>query len=354
MRAKTSIFTKTYTTPLLLIAILLAIAVIAELVGSGGFARTVTEVFIRVAFVVGLYVFVGNSGIISFGHVGFMCLGAYATAWLTMPPMMKKMFLPGLPEMVIEAQLPMLLSLGLSAVFAAAIAFLVGLILMRLSGIAASIATFAFLAVVNTIYANWETVTGATSSVVGIPMVTGVWTSLGGAVVAVLIAYVYNISRSGLALRAARDEHIAAAASGVNIYRERVIAFVVSAFLCGVSGVLYAHFLGVVNPDAFYLGLTFISLSMLVVGGMNSLSGAVLGVVIISAIIQILRWFEKGISLGETTISLPNGIQEIVIGIVMVVILIVRPSGLTRGREISLKYGRTKQDAGGESGAAPD
>ena len=89
---------------------------------------------------------------------------------------------------------------------------------------------------------------------------------------------------------------------------------------------LYAHFLGVVNPDAFYLGLTFVSLSMLVVGGMGSLSGAVLGVVIISTIIQILRWAEAGVDVGGTNISLPNGIQEIVIGIVMIVILLLRPA----------------------------
>ncbi len=346
MCARTSILAKTYTTPLILVAVLLVIALVAELAGSGVFARTVTEVFIRVAFVVGLYVFVGNSGIISFGHVGFMCLGAYATAWLSMPPMMKQIMLPGLPEYIIQLQLPFLVSLPLSSIFSAMIAFLVGLVLMRLSGIAASIATFAFLAVVNTIYANWQSVTGATSSVVGIPMVTGVWTSLFGAVIAIAVAYFYGISRSGLALRAGRDEHIAAAASGVDIYRERLISFVISAFLCGMAGVFYSHFLGVVNPDAFYLGFTFISLSMLVVGGMNSLSGAVLGVVIISAIIQILRWMEKGISLGETTISLPNGIQEIVIGIVMVIILIVRPAGFTKNREVSLKLGKSKQNSG--------
>ena len=82
--------------------------------------------------------------------------------------------------------------------------------------------------------------------------------------------------------------------------RERLIAFVIVGLrhrACG--GALYAHFLGVVNPDAFYLGLTFITLSMLVVGGMNSLSGAVLGVIVISAIIQLLRWLEKGIDLGS-------------------------------------------------------
>src|SRR5260370_22187581 len=165
-------------------------------------------------------------------------------------------------------------------------------------------------------------------------MYTGIWLSFAGTVIALLVAWFYGASSSGLALRAARDEAIAASGSGVTIERERLIAFVVSAAVIGLCGSLYAHFLGVVTPDAFYLGLTFVALSMLVVGGMNSLSGAVIGVVVISSIIQILRWFEKGVDLGGVTLALPNGAQEIAIGVVTVAILIFRPSGLMRNEEI--------------------
>lgn len=337
MKAPPSVLAKTITTPIILIVVLLVFAVIGELAGSGPLARTVTELFIRVVLVAGLYIFIGNSGVISFGHVGFMCLGAYAAAWFTVDPNMKQLTLPGLPAWVLKAQLSFLVSAFLSVLFVAVIAILVGLVLMRLSGIAASIATFAFLAIVNTIYSSWESVTAATSSVVGIPLVTGPWIALAGAALAIFIAYFYAISRSGLALRSARDEPIAARASGVDIYRERLVSFVISAIVCAMAGVLYAHFLGVVNPDAFYLGLTFVSLSMLVVGGMGSLSGAVLGVVIISTVIQILRWMETGVDVAGTTISLPNGIQEIVIGIVMIFILMLRPAGLIGNREVSLK-----------------
>src|SRR6202011_1132305 len=101
-----------------------------------------------------------------------------------------------------------------------------------------------------------------------------------------VIAYLYAISRSGLALRATRDESVAGSASGIDIVRERLIGVVVSAFIIGVAGALYAHFLSIVNPGAFYLRPTFIPLSMLVVGGMYSLSGAVTGVVTISVLIE--------------------------------------------------------------------
>jgi branched-chain amino acid transport system permease protein len=325
---------RTLSTPLILILILACFLVLATVVNSGPFNQVVIDALVKVTLVVGLYVFIGNSGVISFGHIGFTCLGAYATAWLTIPPMMKKMALPGLPDLILESKLPFGIAIILGGLFAAVFALVVGKILMRLSGIAASIATFAMLAVINTVYSNWERVTGATSSVVGIPIVRVVWPYFLVAAAAIFIAHLYAISRSGLALRAARDEAIAASASGVDIGRERLIAFVISAFITGLGGALSAHSVGVVTPDTFYLNLTFICLSMLVVGGMNSLSGAVMGVVVLSVIIQILRQFEKGVDLNGTVLAIPNGLQEITIGIVMVFILIARPSGLTRNTEI--------------------
>lgn len=350
MAQRSSLLARTVSTPIILIAILIAIALLAKFAGSGPFTRTVVEMMIRVMLVAGLYIFVGNSGVLSFGHMGFMCIGAYAAAWFTIPPVMKKVSLTGLPAFLAEAKLPIFLSAALAGLLAALIALIIGRIIMRLSGIAASIATFAMLAVINVVYSNWDSVTGGTGSIVGIPFHTGIWTALGGASLVVIIAYLYQISRSGLALRAGRDEATAAAASGIDIVRERLIAFVISAFTIGLAGALYGHFLGVVNPDAFYLGITFITLSMLVVGGMNSLSGAVIGVIVISAIIQILRWLEKGIDLGGATLAIPNGLQEITVGLVMIVILMFRPQGLTRNREITWRFGRTSGNGGRASG----
>lgn len=327
---------RTIWTPLLLSLLLVAIALVTVLVGSRPFNQTVIDVFVRVILVVGLYIFIGNSGVMSFGHIAFTCLGAYAAAWLTINPVMKKVSLPGLPQWLLETRLPYWQSAVLAALFAGVIALILGRVLMRLSGIAASIATFAVLAMINAIYSNWESVTGATSSVVGIPIVRIIWPYLIGAVAAVFIAWAHAISRSGLALRAARDEPTAAAASGVDIPRERLIAFTVSGFVMGLGGALMAHSVGVVTPDTFYLGLTFTTLSMLVVGGMGSLSGGVIGVVLLSALIQALRWLEAGVPIGDTILAIPKGLQEIALGIIMIVILALRPAGLMGNREITL------------------
>jgi branched-chain amino acid transport system permease protein len=341
-----SVLARTAATPAILIAFLVVTAVLAVAYGSGTFQRTVVEMLIRVVLVVGIWIFAGNSGIISFGHVAFMCVGAYAAAWFTIPPMLKELTLSGLPGFVKANQFPFWPSAVVASLLPAVVAAILGPILMRLAGIAASIATFAMLAVINTVYSNWSSVTGGTSSIVGIPVRTDVWLATGVAAGAIVLAWLYAASRSGLALRAARDEAIAAQASGVHIERERTVAFVLSAFVCGAAGVLYAHFLGIVTPDAFFLTATFVALSMLVVGGINSLSGAVVGVVLISAIIQGLRWMEKGVPVGETTLAIPSGSQEIAIGIVMIVILIFRPAGILGNREVGLpRLGAAREPA---------
>jgi branched-chain amino acid transport system permease protein len=335
MSQRGSVIRRTIVTPLVLIVVLLAIAALSYQFGSRAFNRTVVEMFINIMVVVGLYVFVGNSGLLSFGHISFMCLGAYMTAWLTIPPMMKSVTLKGLPAWLLHTQLPMWAATPISGVFAALFALIVGRAIMQLSGIAASIATFGLLGVVNNVYSNWDSVTGGQGSIVGIPPTMNVWLGWLGAAAAIAIAYLYSISRSGLALRATRDEAVAASASGIDIVRERLIAFVVSAFIIGLAGALYGHFLSIVNPGAFYLRTTFITLSMLVVGGMYSLTGAAAGVVVISALTEMFRDLERGLMLGGLTIAIPNGVQEIAIGIFTIVILMFLPSGLTRNRELS-------------------
>jgi branched-chain amino acid transport system permease protein len=335
MPKRPSVIRQTILTPIILIVVLLVMAALSYQFGSRAFNRTAVEMFINIMVVVGLYVFVGNSGLLSFGHISFMCLGAYMTAWLAIPPVMKSITLKGLPGWLLHTQLPMWVATPISGVFAALFALIVGRVIMRLSGIAASIATFGLLGVVNNVYSNWDSVTGGQGSIVGIPPTMNVWIGWLGAAVAIVIAYLYAISRSGLALRATRDESVAASASGIDIVRERLIAFVVSAFIIGIAGALYAHFLSIVNPGAFYLRTTFVTLSMLVVGGMYSLSGAVTGVVTISVLIELFRNLEKGISLGALKVALPNGVQEIAIGIITIVILIYLPTGLTRNQEFS-------------------
>ncbi|WP_417516555.1 branched-chain amino acid ABC transporter permease [Minwuia sp.] len=319
---------------LFLIVMLLVIVGGIQMLGDRNINVSLTEALIRLSVVVGLYIFVGNSGLISFGHIGFMMIGAYATAWQTMDPMTKDIFIPGLPEYMLANShhwIPATISAGF---LAAAIAFVSGLALMRLSGIAASIGTFALFMSFYSFYLQWSTWTAGQSSLVGIPVTTTPWIALWFAIAAMIGAFLYSRSKFGLALRASREDEVAAKAAGVNVTMERVISFTISAFFVGMAGGLYGHFLGLLTVDTFYLPLTFVTLSMLVVGGMQSLSGAVIGTIVLSFVIEFLRKAEKGIQMGDTTIGLPASSAEVGLGVVLLLILIFRPSGLTRNAEI--------------------
>lgn len=312
---------------LLGLGLLFACALVVQL-GSPSLERTATEMLIRVVIVVGLHIFIGHSGLMSFGHVAFMCVGAYGAAWLAVPPEMKAYTLTGLPDWVSATAFAHLPATLAGVALAALLALASGLVLMRLSGIAISIATFALLAIVNVVYSNWETVTGGTSSVVGIPTTVDIWTAMAWTALTLLLAQWHGASRWGLMLRALREDSVAARACGINLYAIALLAFVLSGAVVGLGGALEAQFLGVVNPDAFYLNQTFLFIAMLVVGGSASLSGSVLGVVALSVLVELLIRLEQGVAFGSFVLQAPGGTQEIVLGMVMVATLVLRPDGV--------------------------
>jgi branched-chain amino acid transport system permease protein len=135
---------------------------------------------INLIAVVGLYVFVGNSGVLSFGNVAFMAIGAYVSALLTMKPAAKSVFLPDLPAAIAHAEWPTLPGALAGGIAAALVALVIGWPLMRLSGISASIATFAILVVANVVFGNWTSVTGGQNSLMGLPAYVDLWTAFAG------------------------------------------------------------------------------------------------------------------------------------------------------------------------------
>ena len=341
------IFVARHQTPALLIVLLAAAAALSEIGGLDVLQLTLIEMLIRVLVVVGLYVFIGNSGVISFGQVGFMCIGAYAAGWATAEPSFKQVMLQGLPELLQENQFSFPLAMAGAILLPAIVALLFGFAILRLNGIAASIATFAFLIIVNSIYSNWDSVTAGVSSLIGIPTPVGPWLAFAFAAGGIIIAHLFQMSRYGLLLRATREDGVAAKASGVHSVRMRLIAFVLSAALVGAGGGLYAQFLGILTVDTFYLSLSFITIAMLVVGGMGSLTGAVTGVIAVTAIVQVLRFGERGFPVGSALFKLPDGSGELGLGLLLALILIFRPNGLSGGKELALIRGPREIMPGG-------
>lgn len=279
-----------------------------------------TGMFINLVLVMALFMFTGLSGLLSFGHVGFMAIGAYVGALLTIPPGSKQTLLPALPEWLQQLHVAAVPAALIAGLLAAVFALFLAAGLMRLSGLAAGIATLAVLMIVYTVARNWDAVTRGTGSMLGIPVNTTLTVAFIGSALAIAAAALLQRSALGLRLRASREDPYAAIASGANLVRDRSAAFVISAFVAGVAGFLYAQFLGVFGPDSFYIALTFLTLAMLVVGGRNSLFGAVLGTVVVASVTEVLNRIEKGTAL--------TGLREIGLALVMLAVLITLPEGL--------------------------
>jgi branched-chain amino acid transport system permease protein len=327
-----------------LIALIALVTIIAMLTsfGSPVLQRRATQGLINLVAVVGLYVFAGNSGVLSFGNVAFMAVGAYVSALLTMKNAAKSVFLPDLPAFIAGLELPVFPAALVGGAVAGIMALVVGWPLMRLTGIAASIATFGILVITYVVLGNWTTVTGGQNSLMGLPIYVDLWTGLLWAIAAIAVAFIYQETRSALLLRASREDEAAAQSVGVHVVQHRLIAFVISGVLSGIAGVLLGHFLGTVRVETFYLDLTFLIVAMLVIGGMRSLTGAVLGAIIIGMLTELLRLAEVGFSMGSAIIAAPAGLGDAVLAFAMLLIVIFHPRGIAGGREIAWPFGKRR------------
>lgn len=317
----------------------------------------VVSVLVQTTIVIAIYVFVGNSGVISFGHISFVAIGAFAAGVLTIPAAVKPTLLPELFGFLADAEVSPFVSLLVASAAGGLLALVFGLPLMRLAGLAAGIATLAMLEVVHNVLRFWEKIGPGATTLSLVPVSTGVFQATLGAALAVGVAWLYQNSKAGRLLRASREDTAAAQAVGIRIHRQRLRAFVLSGALAGLAGGLLVHALGSITTEQVYLELTFITLAMVVVGGINSLWGAVLGAVVLSFLNVYLARAEDGLSLGAFTLTLPNGFSVVLFGLIMLAILVLRPSGLTGGREFGLgrlTRPRSAAPRAPRSDAAPD
>jgi branched-chain amino acid transport system permease protein len=317
--------------PALLVIVTALLGTLVSISTQGYF----TDTLVKVAMVVALYVFVGNSGVLSFGHISFVAVGAWTAGVLTVPSSVKPAIMPNLAHVLRDRTTGNLSSLALAAVVGGICALVIAFPLMRLSGLAAGIATFGVLEITHNLLRYEEKIGPGLNAFSSVPETTGLRQAAIGALVVVVAAFAYGRSRFGRLLRATREDPAAARAVGVSIYRQRLVAFALSGALAGLAGGLYVHLLPV-NTESVYLDLTFITLAMLVVGGATSLWGAVVGALAVSALDSYLAVAENGSSFLGAQIDLPAGTRVVIVGAMMAVVLILRPNGLTGGREFRL------------------
>jgi branched-chain amino acid transport system permease protein len=317
-----------------LILLVVGVTLLASL-GSPVLRNVLVNMLITLILVVGLYVFVGNTGVFSFGHIGFMAIGAY-TAGVVRIPRPTKAALLQLPDVLERAHLGALQATLLGGALAAGVAAVVALPIMRLGGLTAGLATFAVLNIINVVAANLDQLTGGSTGMAGVPATTTVTSALIWSLVVIGIAWLFQQTRLCLRVRASREDEPAARALGIEVVRDRAVAFVLSAFICGLAGGLYAQLAGSFGPDAFFLATTFTVVAMLVVGGRYSLSGAVVGALFVATISEGLRRIEGGVHIGTVHIPGRPGLQEVGLALALLLTLLLRPRGITGGNELGL------------------
>ncbi len=321
-----------------LITLVVTAALLVSLQSSGSkfWQSIIINLGIYVILVVSLNLSNGFTGVFSLGHIGFMALGAYISAILTLPLAKKASYLRDLPDwlstvhldtMIGPFPLGFLLATLIAGVLVMLVAILVGLVLMRLSGHFVAVATLGFLVIVRIVLVNADEFTRGSRTFSNVTQYTDLWWVFVWAVIALYVVWRLKFSAFGRAMFAQREDTVAAQSVGIVIMRPRLLAFAVSAFFTAVAGSLWAHYLTSFSPKAFYFDLTFRVITMLVIGGMGSVTGSVIGPVLITAIAETLRRIEDA--------TLLYGMSQIVLAVLFIAIIVFRPGGLMGEREIN-------------------
>lgn len=317
-----------------LLSIPLAIALVVAMVLGGSTGRLVTVALINLIIVLGIQVFTGNTGIVTFGHIGFVALGAYITAILTASSQAKSFRIPDAPFGLANVEVAPLTGLIIAVVVVVLMAAVLGLVISRMGGNSATMITLALLIIVHTVLTDWVQFSGGAEGFFGIPLAATLPLVFGCAVGAVMFASFYRESPAGLRAQAVREDELAARAMGVNTARARFWSWVLSAAISAAGGALLALFLGSITPRDFYLKLTFATLAMLFVGGVHSVTGAVTGVIVITIGNEVFRWLGNGTTLGPVVLPQMPGLTDIFLGLVIAGTMLWRALGLLGNVEI--------------------
>jgi branched-chain amino acid transport system permease protein len=289
---------------------------------SGGAARDllVQELLINLTLVMGFQVFIGSTGIISFGHLAFAQIGAYGAALTAIPIASKASTLPDIPLRLGDVEFGALGATVTGVATALVAGALVGVVVARAGGLAATMITLAVLFSVDQVVKNWQELTRGAGGLSGVPrLTTNTWLWV-AALLALFVAHLFRETRSGRFAIAARDDEIAAPSIGINVFWPRWTAWVVSIALVAIAGALRVQAVGSTNPRQYSLDAAILLLAMLVVGGVRTVSGAFVGTALITIGNEVARQF------GDN-----HGIErlpDLFVGVALLIVMLLRPGGL--------------------------
>jgi len=323
--------------PLLVIVLSAVALAVLDASGQAFWQGLAINLAIFMILTVSLNLTSGFTGVFSLGQIGFMALGAYISAILTLPLPEKAAYLPNLPSWLAGVHLDQrlgdvpvgfLLATLIAAALISVVAWLVGRVLMRLSGHFVAVATLGFLVIVRVVLFNADSFTRGSRTFSNVTPYTNLWWAWAWVLLVVYVVWRIKRSSYGRDMFFQRDDRSAAQAVGVRVMDPRLLAFVVGAFFSAVAGSLYAHFITSFSPTVFYFDLTFRVITMLVIGGMGSVSGSILGSIGIVALTEALRRVEDA--------TLLYGLSQIILAVIFIVVITIRREGLLGQREVPL------------------
>ena len=289
----------------------------------------------------------GYTGMFSLGHAGFMAVGAYTYAILTMSPAHKEtvFFLQPIIAPLANVQLHFALSLIIAGLMAAFFGFLVGWPALRLRDDYLAIATLGFAEIIRIVITNAQRITNGAQGLRGfshrtvlneagrevmIPMFPTTLVSWSIAFLAVIFMVALTRSAFGRSCKAIRDNEIAAQAMGINVARVKITSFMIGCFMAGIGGALLAHLQTTIDPLLFRFLLTYNVLLIVVMGGIGSITGSIFGAIIVMVGLEWLRFMDR-IPIGIVNIEPRPGMRMVVFSLVLLGVILFRQQGLMGG-----------------------
>ncbi len=293
----------------------------------------------------------GYSGQLTLGHAGLIAIGAYIVAILTISPENKQiMFLLKPPIWPISIiQWPFLPSILITGIITAGIGFLVSAPALRLRGDYLSMVTLGFSEVIRLIIVNCPSVFNGAMGLRSIPPYANLAWTWGLAIITVFVIKRLESSSYGRAMKAICEDEIASEALGINLYKHKILAFVVSAFFAGIGGGLMASVIGTIDPNTFKMGLTNAIIMVVILGGIRSVTGVILASGIYVGMSELFRVVEVPRQVFNFYYPGIPGMRVEVFAFLLLIIILYLRNGILGSREFSfswfssaLKYVRNK------------
>ena len=279
----------------------------------------------------------GFTGLFSLGHAGFMAVGAYTCALLTMSPAQKEMnfYLAPIIAPLANIQLPFIPALLIAGLMAALTGFLIGAPALRLRDDYLAIATLGFSEIIRVVLTNLQTITNGPLGLKGLPRYSTTYVVWGFAFASTVFMVALINSAFGRSCKAIRDNEIAAQAMGINVARVKITSFTIASFMAGIGGALLGHMISTIDPRLFGFILTYNVLLIVVLGGIGSITGSIIAAIIVTISMEALRFLDGPLNLILIRTQGLPGLRMVVFSILLMLVVIYRQHGLMGKKEFS-------------------